>query len=238
MTILETINLSTAMTTCTELQSPPHLSPPHPPPIGPLAQNQLINHCVHIKSTVDLCIKYCHQIDNKPYHWILAAKMQGLLCSFLVWPPPPLLHIQYMDWSRNRDCRVYIHTNISEQWHIPRNTHVHGHCAIHLTHTLLSIYCPDNWNIEYICCHDNWKLSILVKKNMYDKVITYLNSQDILYEHQYGFRLNYSTIHPIIHLLNHCAEHTNTNIPEYTLSVLYDMSKAFDVINHDIIKKK
>ena len=42
------------------------------------------------------------------------------------------------------------------------------------------------------------------------------------------FRPQHSTIHPIIHLLNHCAEHTNKNIPEFTLAVLCDLSNAFD----------
>ena len=42
----------------------------------------------------------------------------------------------------------------------------------------------------------------------------------------------------IIRLLNHCAENKNANITEYTLAVLCDLSKAFDVINHDIFKKK
>ena len=53
--------------------------------------------------------------------------------------------------------------------------------------------------------------SKLLDRIMYDKVITYLNPQNILYEHQYRFRSLHSTIHQIIHLLNHCAEHTNTN---------------------------
>ena len=37
----------------------------------------------------------------------------------------------------------------------------------------------------------------------------FLNANNILYRHQYGFRAKHSTIHPVLHLLNHCAEANN-----------------------------
>jgi len=44
---------------------------------------------------------------------------------------------------------------------------------------------------------------------MYDKVISFWNTNNILYKHQYGFRAKHSTIDPIIHLLNQCTEANN-----------------------------
>ena len=43
--------------------------------------------------------------------------------------------------------------------------------------------------------------SKLFERIMYNKIMKFLTSNDILYKHQYGFRPKHCTIHPIIHLL-------------------------------------
>ena len=65
--------------------------------------------------------------------------------------------------------------------------------------------------------------SKLFEKIMYNKLMSFLNTDNILYKHQYGFRPKHSTIHPIMHLLNHCAERNNKLISEYTLATICDV---------------
>jgi hypothetical protein len=80
--------------------------------------------------------------------------------------------------------------------------------------------------------------SKLLEKIMYNKVIKFLDCHKVLYDHQYGFRSKHSTIHPIIHLLNHCTDALSASPSEYTLAILCDLSKAFDVIDHTILLNK
>ena len=65
-----------------------------------------------------------------------------------------------------------------------------------------------------------------------------IDANNILYRHQYGFRAKHSTIHPVLHLLNHCAEANDKTPSQLTLATFCDLSKAFDTISTDILLHK
>ena len=66
----------------------------------------------------------------------------------------------------------------------------------------------------------------------------FIDANNIFSKHQYGFRAKHSTIHPVLHLLNHCAEASNTTPSQLTLATFCDLGNAFDTISPNILLSK
>ena len=78
--------------------------------------------------------------------------------------------------------------------------------------------------------------SKIYEKIMYKRVVTFLNKGKIIYNRQYGFRARHSCEHALLD-----AQHTLTctlDRKETALLLLIDFSKAFDMVDHDLILRK
>ena len=71
---------------------------------------------------------------------------------------------------------------------------------------------------------------------MYNRLQKYLKDQNILYNKQFGFRTGHSAQHAIAQLADQIYEAFEKN--EYTLGVLIDLSKVFNVVDHSILLRK
>ena len=69
---------------------------------------------------------------------------------------------------------------------------------------------------------------------MYNLLIKFLDRKDILYEKQFGFRSKHSTVDALIEI----TENIRSGTDEEFTSVMLDLRKAFDTINHYRILQK
>ena len=74
------------------------------------------------------------------------------------------------------------------------------------------------------------------EKLVNERLMDFLESNDILYRHQYGFRKRYSTKLSLINLVNTLLKAIDRG--EITLGIFIDFKKAFDTINHSILSEK
>jgi hypothetical protein len=79
-------------------------------------------------------------------------------------------------------------------------------------------------------------LSKILEKIVSIKLTNYLQLNNLIYEHQYGFQRGLSTEHNLTHVINYICNAINDN--NFCVGVFLDLRKAFDVCSHDILLKK
>ena len=79
-------------------------------------------------------------------------------------------------------------------------------------------------------------LSKIIEKVIANRMTNYLEDHDILSKTQFGFRKNMGTESALLNYIDNIQNQLNDH--KYSISIFMDLSKAFDVINHDILKHK
>ncbi len=71
---------------------------------------------------------------------------------------------------------------------------------------------------------------------MYKRLIKFLNIHKILYEHQFGFRENYSTSLALIEITDNILEDLQNG--KHVAEIYLGLSKAFDTVDHKCLLNK
>jgi hypothetical protein len=78
--------------------------------------------------------------------------------------------------------------------------------------------------------------SKVLEKVMYNRLLTHLCKYSILAKEQFGFRSDSSTKQALFKLINETLQALNSKSP--VGSIFFDLEKAFDCLNHDILISK
>ena len=76
----------------------------------------------------------------------------------------------------------------------------------------------------------------MFEKIVHKQLFEFLELNSVIYESQFGFQKNRSTLHSLIEIIENireCIEKSN-----YGCGIFIDLKKAFDTVNHDILINK
>ena len=79
-------------------------------------------------------------------------------------------------------------------------------------------------------------ISKLLEKIMYTRTYKFLETSNLLFTSQYGFREGHSCENAVSELVSEIIKSRQEGL--YTMSVFLDLSKAFDTLEHSVLLKK
>ena len=79
-------------------------------------------------------------------------------------------------------------------------------------------------------------ISKIFERNITNQLTSYFDKHRLISKFQFGFQKNITTADALIHLTE--AIYNSLNHKQHFLSILIDLKKAFDTMNHDILLKK
>ena len=79
-------------------------------------------------------------------------------------------------------------------------------------------------------------ISKIFEKVILEQLATYLDRNNLIHKHQYGFRKNHSTEYTSLHIVDYLNYELDKN--RTPTNIYLDLSKAFDSLYHDILLNK
>lgn len=79
-------------------------------------------------------------------------------------------------------------------------------------------------------------MSKILKRLMYNRLLSFLNKNNVLYKYQFGFRANHSPDLALLLLIDKISDALENG--ECVIGLFLDFSNAFNTVNHDILLKK